>query len=68
MRAAAQVAEQLQKEKIGFELQIGELQEKYAQAEDEKYEAVAKVRDSTQLLEEANLQKDQVRFHSRLCP
>lgn len=60
LRAAAQVAEQLQKEKIGFELQIGELQEKYAQAEDEKYEAVAKVRDSTQLLEEANLQKDQV--------
>ncbi|XP_051893555.1 sodium channel and clathrin linker 1 isoform X2 [Pristis pectinata] len=60
LRAAAQVAEQLQKEKIGFEVQIGELQEKYAQAEDEKYEAVAKVRDSMQLLEEANLQKDKV--------
>uniref|UniRef100_UPI00398E43A0 sodium channel and clathrin linker 1 isoform X2 n=1 Tax=Pristiophorus japonicus TaxID=55135 RepID=UPI00398E43A0 len=60
LRAAAQDADQLRKERIGFEMQIGELQEKCAMAEEEKYEAVAKVRDSMQLLEDANLQKDQV--------
>ncbi|XP_069782090.1 sodium channel and clathrin linker 1 [Narcine bancroftii] len=65
LQAATQVAEKLQKEKYSFELQIGKLQEKYAQAEDEKYEAVAKVRDSMQLLEEANLQKDQVLLRER---
>ncbi|XP_067900061.1 sodium channel and clathrin linker 1 isoform X2 [Heterodontus francisci] len=60
LRVAAQDAEQLRKERISFEIQIGELQEKCAKVEEEKYEAVAKVRDSMQLLEEANLQKDQV--------
>ncbi|XP_067850402.1 sodium channel and clathrin linker 1 [Heptranchias perlo] len=59
LRAAAQDAEQLRKERICFEKQIGELQDKCAKMEEEKYEAVAKVRDSMQLLEEANLQKDQ---------
>ncbi|XP_078394708.1 sodium channel and clathrin linker 1 [Cetorhinus maximus] len=57
---AAQDAEQLRKERISFEAQIGELQEKCAKMEEEKHEAASKVRDSMQLLEEANLQKDQV--------
>ncbi|GCB74781.1 hypothetical protein scyTo_0003872 [Scyliorhinus torazame] len=60
LRVAAQESEQLRKERICFEVQIGELQEKCAKMEEEKYEAVAKVRDSMQLLEEANLHKDQV--------
>ncbi|XP_043530127.1 sodium channel and clathrin linker 1 [Chiloscyllium plagiosum] len=60
LRVAAQDSEQLRKERISLEMQIGELQEKCAKMEEEKYEAIAKVRDSMQLLEEANLQKDQV--------
>ncbi|XP_078066448.1 sodium channel and clathrin linker 1 isoform X1 [Mustelus asterias] len=60
LRVAAQDAEQLRKERISLEIQISELQEKCAKMEEEKYEAVAKVRDSMQLLEEANLHKDQV--------
>ncbi|XP_048386549.1 sodium channel and clathrin linker 1 isoform X2 [Stegostoma tigrinum] len=60
LRVAAQDSEQLRKERISLEMQIGELQEKCAKMEEEKYEAIAKVRDSIQLLEEANLQKDQV--------
>ncbi|XP_072898781.1 sodium channel and clathrin linker 1 isoform X1 [Hemitrygon akajei] len=60
LRAAVQTSEQLQKEKISFEVQVRELREKYTQAENEKYVAVAKVRESMQLLEEANLKKDQI--------
>ncbi|XP_072112360.1 sodium channel and clathrin linker 1 isoform X2 [Mobula birostris] len=60
LRAAVQASEQLKKEKISFEVQVRELREKYTQAENEKYVAVAKVRESMQLLEEANLKKDQI--------
>uniref|UniRef100_H3B0W2 Sodium channel and clathrin linker 1 n=1 Tax=Latimeria chalumnae TaxID=7897 RepID=H3B0W2_LATCH len=59
LRVAAQDAEQLRRERAGFEKQIGEFQERCAELEEEKYEATVKVRDSIQLLEEANLQKDQ---------
>uniref|UniRef100_A0A6Q2Z494 Sodium channel and clathrin linker 1 n=1 Tax=Esox lucius TaxID=8010 RepID=A0A6Q2Z494_ESOLU len=39
--------------------QVGELQSRCASLEEERYEAFSKIRDSTQLAEEASLQKDQ---------
>ncbi|XP_043921653.1 sodium channel and clathrin linker 1 [Protopterus annectens] len=59
LRVAAQDADQLRRERSELEKQVGELQRRCAILEDEKFEAVEKVRDSIQLLEEANLQKDQ---------
>ncbi|NXT36398.1 SCLT1 protein, partial [Pelecanoides urinatrix] len=59
---AVQDAEQLRTERTALEKQIGELQTKHANLEREKYDAVAKVQDCIQLLEEANLQKSQALF------
>lgn len=61
LRVTVQDAEQLRTERTALEKQIRELQTKYANLEREKYDAVAKVQDCIQLLEEANLQKSQVR-------
>uniref|UniRef100_A0ABM5GJC0 Sodium channel and clathrin linker 1 isoform X2 n=1 Tax=Pogona vitticeps TaxID=103695 RepID=A0ABM5GJC0_9SAUR len=52
-------SEQLRTERTTLEKQIQELQKKCADLEKEKYNAVGKVRDSLQLLEEANLQASQ---------
>uniref|UniRef100_A0A8C5ISG8 Sodium channel and clathrin linker 1 n=1 Tax=Junco hyemalis TaxID=40217 RepID=A0A8C5ISG8_JUNHY len=59
---AVQDAEQLRAEKVALEEQITELQAKSASLESETYDAVAKVQDCIQLLEEANLQKSQALF------
>ncbi|KAG9480140.1 hypothetical protein GDO78_011909 [Eleutherodactylus coqui] len=59
LKAAVQDVEQLKGEKTRLEKHLGELQTKYSELELEKYEAVSRVRDSLQILEEANLQKDQ---------
>nr|XP_020637195.1 sodium channel and clathrin linker 1 isoform X2 [Pogona vitticeps] len=52
-------SEQLRTERTTLEKQIQELQKKCVDLEKEKYNAVGKVRDSLQLLEEANLQASQ---------
>ncbi|XP_074010362.1 sodium channel and clathrin linker 1 [Numenius arquata] len=57
-----QDTEQLRTEKTALEKQMGELQTKCANLEREKYDAVVKVQDCIQLLEEANLQKSQALF------
>ncbi|NWV20740.1 SCLT1 protein, partial [Origma solitaria] len=57
-----QDAERLRTERVALEEQIRELQAKSANLESEKYEAVAKVQDCIQLLEEANLEKSQALF------
>uniref|UniRef100_A0A8C3KLJ3 Sodium channel and clathrin linker 1 n=1 Tax=Calidris pygmaea TaxID=425635 RepID=A0A8C3KLJ3_9CHAR len=62
LRVTVQDTEQLRTEKTALEKQIGELQTKCANLEREKYDAVAKVQDCIQLLEEANLQKSQALF------
>ncbi|KAF4790027.1 Sodium channel and clathrin linker 1 [Turdus rufiventris] len=59
---AVQDAEQLRAEKVALEEQIRELQAKAASLENETYDAVAKVQDCIQLLEEANLEKSQALF------
>ncbi|NXO61985.1 SCLT1 protein, partial [Phainopepla nitens] len=58
----AQDAERLRTEKVALEEQIRELQAKSANLESETYDAVAKVQDCIQLLEEANLEKSQALF------
>ncbi|NXI55902.1 SCLT1 protein, partial [Chloroceryle aenea] len=62
LRVTVQDADQLRTERTALEKQMGELQTKYANLEREKYDAVAKVQDCIQLLEEANLQKNQALF------
>ncbi|NXR48545.1 SCLT1 protein, partial [Hippolais icterina] len=60
-----QGAERLRTEKVALEEQIRELQAKSASLESEKYDAVAKVEDCIQLLEEANLLKSQAIFQEK---
>ncbi|KGL74364.1 Sodium channel and clathrin linker 1, partial [Tinamus guttatus] len=62
LRVTVQDAEQLRTERTALEKQIRELQTKCASLEKEKYNAVTKVQDSIQLLEEANLQKSQALY------
>ncbi|NWH64418.1 SCLT1 protein, partial [Geococcyx californianus] len=62
LRVTVQDAEQLRTERTAIEKQIGELQTKCANLEREKYDAVTKIQDCIQLLEEANLQKSQALF------
>ncbi|NXX87925.1 SCLT1 protein, partial [Centropus bengalensis] len=62
LHVTVQDAEQLRAERTAMEKQLGELQTKCATLEREKYDAVAKVQDCVQLLEEANLQKSQALF------
>lgn len=56
-----QEADRLRTEKTHLEKQTRDLKAKYNELENEKYEAILRARDSMQLLEEANLQKNQVR-------
>lgn len=63
-----QDAERLRTEKVALEEQIRELHTKCASLESETYDAVAKVQDCIQLLEEANLQKSQVRHWMKVFP
>ncbi|XP_026522787.1 sodium channel and clathrin linker 1 isoform X4 [Notechis scutatus] len=56
---ATKDSKQLRSERTNLEEKIQELQAKCVNIEEEKYDAVAKVRDSVQLIEEANLQKNQ---------
>ncbi|NXJ81122.1 SCLT1 protein, partial [Trogon melanurus] len=62
LHVTVQDAEQLRTERTALEKQIGELQTKCANLEREKYDAVTKVQDCIQLLEETNLQKSQALF------
>ncbi|NXQ91030.1 SCLT1 protein, partial [Nyctibius grandis] len=62
LRVTVQDAKQLRTETTALEKQIGELQTKCANLERDKYDAVAKVQDCIQLLEEANLQRSQALF------
>ncbi|NXY34982.1 SCLT1 protein, partial [Pomatorhinus ruficollis] len=60
-----QGAERLRTEKVALEEQVRELQARSASLESEKYDAVAKVQDCIQLLEEANLLKSQALFEEK---
>ena len=62
---AIQEANQLRAEKTHLENQTRDIQAKYNELENEKYEAILRARNSMQLLEEATLQKNQVRKLTR---
>ncbi|NXP80497.1 SCLT1 protein, partial [Ramphastos sulfuratus] len=61
----AEDAELLRTERTALEKQIAELQTRCANLEREKYDAVEKVQDCIQLLEEANLQKSEALFREK---
>lgn len=60
LKSASQEAEAVRREQTVWERKVGELQARCTTSEEEKYEALAKVRESVQVAEEAALQKDQV--------
>ncbi|XP_029293170.1 LOW QUALITY PROTEIN: sodium channel and clathrin linker 1 [Cottoperca gobio] len=60
LKAASQEAEAVRRDQTVWERKVGELQSRCTTLEEEKYEALAKVRESVQVAEEAALQKDQV--------
>ncbi|XP_028923278.1 sodium channel and clathrin linker 1 [Ornithorhynchus anatinus] len=64
-RAASRDVERFRGERAELEKETQELRARCVRLEQEKYEAFLKVRDSTQLLEEANLQKCQVLFEEK---
>ncbi|CAJ1052999.1 sodium channel and clathrin linker 1 isoform X3 [Xyrichtys novacula] len=59
LKAASQETETVSREQSVWEKKVGELQARVSTLEEEKYEALAKVRESVQVAEEAALQKDQ---------
>ncbi|KAL6110563.1 sclt1 [Pungitius sinensis] len=59
LKAASHEAEAVCRDQAVWERQVGELQSHCTTLEEEKYEALAKVRESVQVAEEAALQKDQ---------
>ncbi|XP_070625213.1 sodium channel and clathrin linker 1 isoform X3 [Bos indicus] len=59
LSVAVQEATQIRAERTHLEEQTRALQAKCSELEDEKYEAIVRARNSMQLLEEANLQKNQ---------
>lgn len=60
LKVTSQEVESYRREQTVWETKLGELQARCTTLEDEKYEALAKVRESVQMAEDAALQKDQV--------
>ncbi|XP_076001908.1 sodium channel and clathrin linker 1 [Genypterus blacodes] len=60
LKAASLEAEAVRREQTLWERKVGELQTRCASLEEEKYDALAKIRESVQVAEEAALQKEQV--------
>lgn len=59
LKAASQEAKAVRRDQTVWEIKVGELQTHSTNLEEEKYEALAKVRQSVQVVEEAALLKDQ---------
>ncbi|XP_059904219.1 sodium channel and clathrin linker 1 [Gadus macrocephalus] len=65
LKAASQEAEAVRREQAVWERQVGELQGRCASLEEERYDVLAKVRESVQLAEEASLQKEQAHLREK---
>ncbi|XP_040002349.1 sodium channel and clathrin linker 1 [Xiphias gladius] len=65
LKATSQEAESVRREQTMWERKLGELQARCTTLDEEKYEALAKVRESVQVAEEAALQKDQALLRER---
>ncbi|XP_053317273.1 sodium channel and clathrin linker 1 [Spea bombifrons] len=59
LKLTTQNEEQLKRERAELEKHVAELQTKYSEIEEQKYEAVGRLRETTRVLEEVALQKDQ---------
>ncbi|KAF1395609.1 hypothetical protein PFLUV_G00013370 [Perca fluviatilis] len=65
LKAASQEAESVRRDQTVWERKVGVLQARCTTLEEEKYEALAKVRESVQVAEEAALQKDQAQLREK---
>ncbi|KAM9449490.1 sodium channel and clathrin linker 1 isoform 1-T2 [Clarias gariepinus] len=65
LKAASQEAESVRRKEAAWEKQVGELQGRCATLEDERFEALQRLRDSLQLAEEAALQRDQAQLREK---
>ncbi|XP_029950862.1 sodium channel and clathrin linker 1 [Salarias fasciatus] len=65
LKAASQEAEAVRREQTVWERKVGELTARCSALEEEKYDALSKVRESVQMAEEAALQKDQARLREK---
>ncbi|KAF5885894.1 sodium channel and clathrin linker 1, partial [Clarias magur] len=65
LKAASQEAESVRRKEAAWEKQVGELQSRCATLEDERFEALQRLRDSLQLAEEAALQRDQAQLREK---
>ncbi|XP_026059996.1 sodium channel and clathrin linker 1 isoform X4 [Carassius auratus] len=59
LKAATQDSESVRRKQTDWERQVGELQGRCASLEEEKFEALSRLRNSIQLAEEASLQREQ---------
>uniref|UniRef100_A0A3Q3IE87 Sodium channel and clathrin linker 1 n=1 Tax=Monopterus albus TaxID=43700 RepID=A0A3Q3IE87_MONAL len=66
LKAASQEAEAVRREQTVWERKVGELQARCTTLEEEKYEALAKVRESVQVADEAELQKNHALLREKL--
>uniref|UniRef100_A0A672JVX0 Sodium channel and clathrin linker 1 n=1 Tax=Sinocyclocheilus grahami TaxID=75366 RepID=A0A672JVX0_SINGR len=60
LKAATQDSESVRRKQTDWERQVGDLQGRCASLEEEKFEALSRLRSSIQLAEEASLQREQV--------
>ncbi|XP_043104821.1 sodium channel and clathrin linker 1 isoform X2 [Puntigrus tetrazona] len=65
LKAATQDSESVRRKQTDWERQVGELQGRCASLEEEKFEALSRLRNSIQLAEEASLQREQAQLREK---
>lgn len=65
LKSATQDSESVRRKQTEWERQVGELQGRCASLEEEKFEALSRLRSSIQLAEEASLQKEQAQLREK---
>ncbi|XP_016347214.1 sodium channel and clathrin linker 1 [Sinocyclocheilus anshuiensis] len=65
LKAATQDSESVRRKQTDWERQVGDLQGRCASLEEEKFEALSRLRNSIQLAEEASLQREQAQLREK---
>ncbi|XP_073698524.1 sodium channel and clathrin linker 1 [Garra rufa] len=65
LKTATQDSESVRRKQTEWERQVGELQGRCASLEEEKFEALSRLRNSIQLAEEASLQREQAQLREK---
>uniref|UniRef100_A0A8C2HSN8 Sodium channel and clathrin linker 1 n=1 Tax=Cyprinus carpio TaxID=7962 RepID=A0A8C2HSN8_CYPCA len=65
LKAATQDSESVRRKQTDWERQVGELQGRCSSLEEEKFEALSRLRNSIQLAEEASLQREQAQLREK---